>query len=347
MDRRRIKTVPFSLRTIFRGGPGDKSLLIITHRDLDGLISAFLLANVLRSSYKDIDVLFSQPYFSVALRKYIAGNCKPSRYRDLAMLDLSVDYLNPKSSRKLFEYIQPRLCYLFDHHTGWIKLLRKVDCEDFNLVNNGELEKDNKKQKYIVLGSTPSCAELIYAHFNLAQKGCQYLDDLLKVATISDDLKSRQKFEGTRWYEAFIRLKNRTIEGALAHIIKHKDITHYKKSKINWYSRNRVEARKVLESAEEIYPGIAYLKGCEDIPFNYTSLCEEAYKKYRIVIIKDIDAKHLKINYTVAHAIPNLDLTKLFKLPGGSPRRVTICRKGETIGSLVKKLKPFLEEGTV
>lgn len=99
---------------------------------------------------------------------------------------------------------------------------------------------------------------------------------------------------------------------------------------------------KLLHTAEEIYPGIGYIKCFSDVNINYTHLCELAYKKYKIIIVKELNAKKMRISFTIAHLIPDLDLTKLFKLQGGNPRRVTLCRRGITIHTIVNKLKPFL-----
>jgi hypothetical protein len=319
------------------------NLLIITHRDLDGVISAFLLLFKLRSEYKNIDVVFSQPYLSSLLKRHLVSKVKLASYKHVALLDLSVDYMNPNSTKSLVAFLLPKLKFLVDHHTGWIKLLSGLNTSSFNLKIDGEYHLfKNDNEKCIILGDEPCCAKLIYDHFHLESLQDEYIEDMLRISIISDDLLIRKDLEHSPIYESFTNLKNKTIENCLREIISAKHVSEFQKGKIDWYEKNTKDATQYLKLVKEIAPGIGYIWSFPEIDINYTSLCEQAYKQFKVLIIKELDAKNMKISFTIAHTIPNLDLTKLFKLRGGSPRRVTVYKRGMVVEDLVKKLSPFI-----
>lgn len=343
MKKKSRPDVVFQVSTIFKDGPGSGDLLIIAHRDLDGLISAFLLATAVREQYEKVDVIFSQPYLGTHVRKYVTSGGRLNKYSALAMVDLSVDYARPPVTHQLFTTINCRLAYLFDHHSGWDKLLTQDDLRGFNVAIDGEKVLYNSKfTRHVILGNEPCCAKLIYDFFNLDSLENQYLQDILRVALVSDDLSLRQDVEGSEIYNIFTRFKNNNIEACLTELLTNTEASNLCTNKVNWYHKNSERAGKLLNSAEEIYPGIAYIRAFSDTHINYTLLCEQAYRKYKVLIVKELDAHNLKMSFTIAHNLPDLDLTKVFNLRGGSPKRVTLCRKNLTIDDIVEELKPYI-----
>ncbi len=322
----------------------NKSLLIITHRDLDGLISAFLLFISLKHVYKNVDVLFSQPCLCDDLHNLISNKLY-SFYNDIALLDLSVDYVNPAATKDLFNLLYPKLKYLFDHHAGWDKFISNKVKNDFiisidkKLINNISAEN-----KYIILDiKALCCAELIFNFFNLHTKNNKYLKDILAVARIADDLTVRRIMEKTKLYRTFVKLKNKTIEKALQELLRSNNTSDFRHTKKDWHLKHKLDAMRILkEDVKEVYPEIGYLCIFDDSVVEYTSLCEMAYKKYKILIIKELNSKKLRLSFTIGHTIPNLDLTKVFSLKGGNPRRVTLYQEGITIKYLIDTLKSFL-----
>jgi hypothetical protein len=194
----------------------------------------------------------------------------------------------------------------------------------------------------IIIGEELCCAKLLYDFFKLEQLHNKYLDDILTMSLISDDINSRKGLEGTPVYDAFIRLKNKTIENCLLQLEHCTDISQIKDEEYDWFAHNVERASTLLESAEEIYPGVGYIKAFSGNNVNYTLLCEQAYKKYKILIIKELDAHNMRMSFTIASSLDHLDLTKVFSLRAGSPRRITITKRDTTIDDILNIIKPHL-----
>jgi len=318
-------------------------LLIITHTDLDGLISAFLLANAVADQYKHIDIIFSQPYFSNKLVDFL-GSISLREYTHFALLDLSVDYTDPNSTLFLFEKLAGRLKYLFDHHSGWDKLLKKhkelKDCEI--IINKVAIASPVNVTKHINVDTSELCCANLIFNFFKDKLNSDYFRDILDVAFIADDLVTRKNMMNTNAFSTFIKLANKSIEECLTTLLKNGSVRDFTGTEPNWYSLHLAEARKALQTSQEVYPGICYIRGYSSTHIHYTSLCQLAYDKYKIVIIKELDAKNQRIIFIIAHSVPHLDLTEVFKLKGGNPRRVSLYSKGTTVTTIVNKLKKYL-----
>lgn len=341
-------TSPFTIHNLVSAGAGKGSFLIIAHRDLDGLISAYLLATALKDNYKKINIVFSQPYMACALRQYLTHKNCLNTYKGVAIVDLAVDYSKPRTTKNLISWLGDHVKYIFDHHAGWEKLISVIDAEKlFTIRIEGIITSAADPTRNIVLGKALCCAQLIYDYFKLSELRSAYIDDLLTIAMISDDLNIRRDYENTEAYTIFTNFKNNTIEGCLEQMKSSSSVEDITCSG-NWYERSLKKAGALIQKAEEIYPGIGYLKTSADDPaLNYTVIYEQAYKKYKILIIKELDARKLRISYTIAHTLPNLDLVEVFGLKSGNPKRICVYSKGWNIYNIVDKLKPFVDDAYI
>lgn len=339
----------FLIYNIFSSGKATIStqdrFLIVAHRDLDGLISAFLLAVAIRDSYSVIDVIFSQPYMASSLRNFLVQRDQLDTYCKFGFVDLSVDCTKPRTTKNLFTSLGRQVEYVFDHHVGWDTMIKSTGATKlFNVTVDDHVLSEVPSSRCVVIGKSTCCAHLIYNHFNLAALKNSYLDDLLIVAMLSDDLHTRQLYKGTAEYTTFINFRNNTLETCLGQIKANTSVANIKGLNGS-YSRVIDAAEAALLQAEEIYPKVAYVKTFARSSLNYTALCERAYAvDYNVVIIKELDPRRMRISYTVAHNMPEVDLVAVFGLNGGNPRRITLYKKNCVARDILERLKPYLEE---
>jgi len=300
------------------------------------------LATAIKDRYDVIDVVFAQPYMANLLRKFLNHSKQQSTYNKIGFVDLSIDSTKPKTTKTMLISVGGRIEYIFDHHEGWGTMLDSMDAFlDYNILVEGKQIATSTADKHIVIGKTLCCAHLIYQYFNFSSLKDRYLDDLLTIAFLSDDLNMRSLHSRTEEYEIFKIFKNNSLEACLRQLKNCVDVRDISATNSN-YNFILDEAELALSTGEEIYPGVVYLKTFPSPPFNYTAVCEKAYDDYKVVIIKELDPKKLRISYMVAHNIPGLDLVERFNLNGGNPRRVSIY-KNCSVHDIVDVLKPAID----
>ena len=138
-------------------------------------------------------------------------------------------------------------------------------------------------------------------------------------------------------------MKSLRLEDALKELLVKEDFTAIVKGDINWVEVNNTAADLLVSKIREIHPGVGYLHSLYGQHVNYTALFERAYTRYKVVIIKDVDVSRLRFSFKIGHSLPDLDLTQVFRLRGGNPRRVTVYGKSLTIQAILARIKPYLE----
>lgn len=108
--------------------------MIITHGDLDGVISATLLMGKLLAQWDDTLVVFTQPN---TVDKIEIPDC----ISQVFVADIAMNNRNVEMTTQFIAKMGNRLALWYDHHKGWTE----------------EIKKDNR----FVIGTTSSCAELI------------------------------------------------------------------------------------------------------------------------------------------------------------------------------------------
>jgi len=323
---------------------GEGKFLAIIHQDLDGACTAALLVKALGVKYKQVDIVFTQPYWSRSLVKFLAKGNRLEKYAGVALLDVSVDYASPKDSEALFDFLQHsgKLVYLIDHHTGWDKILaRHSICKDYSITIDDETHQIGTTHKRIILGAEACCAKLVYDAFPTIQDADS--TNLMRIAAISDDLIIRQEMKDTPEYALFSQLKSLRLWDAMTQILAKPDLVNITDRGVDWVAVNNGYADTLLSSIKEVYPGIGYLSSLGDQQVNYTAIFERAYTKYKILIIKDLDPKHFRLSFKIGHCISDLDLTKIFHLKGGNSKRITLYSKRMVVADLVARLSPYVD----
>lgn len=110
---------------------GAKSLLIVAHGDLDGIVSAVLVAR--KYPERDIRATFVQPF---TLDKVEVADDD-----EVVVVDVAVNNRNPQMTMDFTVRLGDRLLCWYDHHQGW----ELVDADD----------------KFIIDSTAPSCAAVI------------------------------------------------------------------------------------------------------------------------------------------------------------------------------------------
>jgi len=102
--------------------------IIITHGDLDGVLSGVLLHDVYKDDFETLEVVFSQPYW-LAKMKYIGDL---SLYDKIFIADIALDNRDITSVMRFIQKYKDKLVW-YDHHQGWsdTNLLQTVKFSHF------------------------------------------------------------------------------------------------------------------------------------------------------------------------------------------------------------------------
>ena len=343
---RRVRNNDNIVYTLYKGDAGcsQDTLLILAHRDLDGLKSAFILSKALAGQYGKIAMTFIQPYNTRYTLNFLCTKVKFRMYTHVALVDISVDHSDPYGTVKLFQTLSPNLRFVFDHHVGWSDLWTTLSgVKDYNVVVEGKLVQLASSDKFIVIDEDEvSCAKIIYDHFGIQD---QYLEDIVRIASIADDLRLRAESEGTDLYKLFSNIKSLSLDQVLKQLLSCSSVSGFSRSKTSNYDKDVRKASLVLNNAIEIRPGIGFVKTFADDNVAHTAIYEQAYKKYKVFIIRVLDTYRFKTVYIIGHILPNLDLTKVFELEGGNPRRIRLHRKDLTVENIADTINAYVSLG--
>lgn len=328
------------IKSIYCFGPGERDLLIIAHTDLDGLISAYMLATALRGKYRTIRLVMAQPYEFPRLMRLISTR----RYldeSDSAIVDLAINHIYPEDMGNMIRFMTQNygLKYVIDHHYGW-DLDYILRYGDFSVIRNGEvLHEHEEGNKFVILGDTPSCSDLVITNF--FNQPDQHLIDLNILARISDDLNIRLEYRDTNYYHTLMSLKNVDhnvlVDDLVARVPLGDDDTAE-------YERKVQDANRLLVNACELYPGVGYVPLIDDGQTSTTILCEAAYQKYRVLIISEFSPEYNKLKHTIATSISDLNLVTVFGMKYGCTKKVSILFDQMTVDDIVSTLKPHLSK---
>jgi hypothetical protein len=108
--------------------------LLVSHGDVDGVISAALLVERHQLNLQETDVVFTQPF--------LVEKVKTDGYEQIYICDLAVNNREPQMTQNFIKSMGDRLYVWYDHHQGWI--------------NSGLTD-----ERFIIDESAPSCATII------------------------------------------------------------------------------------------------------------------------------------------------------------------------------------------
>lgn len=194
-----------------KSSKNSKRLLIVAHRDLDGIISALFLGLGVLAEYDAIDVIFSKPYMHSRLGSYICKHGLQNKYTTISMVDIATSPLDLGAAKYILCFLAPKLGHLFDHHVGWLRVVPhcydelndtgktlKVLSNGVNTVTSLKKLKSRRAKTdsgdiIVSVGNTVSCAQMVYDYFNLFKLDICLLSELLLLANIADDITFRQE----------------------------------------------------------------------------------------------------------------------------------------------------------
>lgn len=88
------------------------NVLIVAHGDLDGIVSAALLAEQLGISAEEVQVIFTQPFLVDKVEI-------PDGIESVYVVDIAVNNRNPEMTKRFIADLGDRLVMWYDHHQGW------------------------------------------------------------------------------------------------------------------------------------------------------------------------------------------------------------------------------------
>jgi hypothetical protein len=154
--------------------------LVVSHGDVDGIISAALVVKKHGLDLSQTDVVFTQPF--------LVDKIKPAEYEEVYVVDLAINNREPEMTKHFIEEtLRDKLVYWYDHHKGWY-------------------QSKLTDERFVIDEAAMSCAAVIggpaqwieAANAIDSRKGeselGQLLDQAMKV-NLSDDAVRRVAFE--------------------------------------------------------------------------------------------------------------------------------------------------------
>jgi hypothetical protein len=257
--------------------------LVISHGDVDGVISAALLAEKHQLSLQETDVVFTQPF--------LVEKVKTDGYKQIYICDLAVNNRDPQMTQRFIESLGNRLVVWYDHHQGW--------------TNSGLTD-----ERFVIDESAASCAIIIggdqqwveAANAIDSRKGQsdlgQLLDQSMRV-DLSDEEVRRYAFE-------YLLGQN---DGSLL------------KKKQKEYETIQEKTRQLVNSGEVRGQTLVVdTRGHKG--FDRTQLCLLGYERAPYVCVLGTTPPPEEKVTTLVATNTNTNLVKVFGLQSGAPFRI-------------------------
>jgi hypothetical protein len=291
--------------------------VILTHGDLDGVGSAFLLIKAKKIS--DFVVIFTQPHQLDRINL-------PPDVQELYVTDIAVNNRDVNMTKNFIKTYDPVIKIWADHHKGWSALKEILD------------------NRFIINEEMPSAARVLLEAFPLLKRDVE----AVKVehdATASDTGKLEQLSpQGWLIYKALkVDVNNlETKIRALYYLLyQNPEDEKFIREKAQEYERIEEMTKQYFEKIE-IIDGIAVLR-CELPPrVDRLSIFLEMERRSPL----GVGVMHGFTEYGEVYSVGtnrNIDLVKIFNLPSGNPRNVILPVDAgwtlEKVLEILKKLK--------
>ena len=279
--------------------------MIVAHGDLDGIVSATLVAEQLDISVEELKVVFTQPFL---LDKIDISDDIEKVY----VVDIAINNRDPQMTEQFIEQLGDRLVRWIDHHQGWSKA-------------------DDKR--FIIYPTAPACATILgsgmpprIAHLyqfvfdavaadtregelsevgQLIEKACKadLRNDNVRVAAVKwllGDEQQKPLLEETAQKYAAIQEETEWLATAYVH-------------------DGNVAVVDVPKEYFRTYGAVAP----EGHDFDLTQLLLAGQRLATFAVAKVIDSRSGEEMVTIATK-SGVNLVELFELPSGAPFRVTL-----------------------
>ncbi len=299
-----------------------KTVLVIAHGDLDGIMSAALEMKRSGLSVAETQVIFTQPFL---IDKIVI----PESIEKIFVVDIAVNNRDTMMTEKFIEQIRDknRLVAWYDHHEGWEKVLGTGMGQTFD---NGFfidpmsrscaelIDPGNEEEEFVAWVADANASDT--REGELSERG-QLVEQAMK-ANLSDD---SVREAAVRW------IVNGCREDSDYEILRLKQAEYQRVQKIT----------EKLVKQYEIHDGVAVVD-VRDVSEDYdrTQLLlkgeQMAFSKTAIVLGKNPEGEEV---ITVATMDKQRNLVNLFGLPSGAPFRVSLpVAAGWTVERVLKTL---------
>jgi hypothetical protein len=263
---------------------------IVAHGDLDGIISAALLARRHGWSPDEVKVTFTQPF--------LVDRVAVGEDDEVYVVDLAVNNRDPRMTRDFITRLGGRLVAWYDHHIGW-----------------GNEFKDGRDLRFVIAEGYPSCAFLVggssslVADANAADTRKGLLSDrgiLIENATKADLSDDRTRDAAFRWL-----LGDESARAVLEDAARR-------------YAEVMAETER-LASGYRVDGCVAVVDAREsNHRYDLTQLLLAGQKKARFAVVLVKDPRDGSKRVTVATGDRSVNLVEVFGLPSGAPFRVNL-----------------------
>ena len=295
--------------------------IIISHGDLDGVVSAVMLNQIIRSEFDNIEVIWSQPYW-IADTRY-TGDL--SMYDSIYISDIALNNRNIGSVMKFIQKYKGRIIW-YDHHFGWSR---------YNICRTAQF-------KMYVDERAKSCVEVI----RKVHPKIQYLEKvngLIKLAHETDQgrtnnlfhkaLKINPKNNESR-YEIF--RYGTSINGGE---LERQALVSLKIKATKYSTVMMPNTETVLREDSKKVGNVMFIdiRNRKRFPIDKTLLFFKAYVTCPHVVLR-FHSKSNEECLTVATKT-NINLVKRFKLPSGQAYRITLFKPKLNDAQIIRLLK--------
>ena len=295
--------------------------IIISHGDLDGIVSAVMIYEIIKEDYLNIEVIWSQPYW-LADNKY-TGDL--SMYDRIIISDIALNNRNIGAVMRFIQKYKGKITW-YDHHFGWSK---------YNICRTANFRPyiDEKAK---------SCVAVI-RKVHPKMKYLEKVNGLIKLAHETDQgrtnnlfhkaLKINPKNNESR-YEIF-RYGTSLNGGEL----ERQALTSLRIKATKYSTVILPNTETVLKEDSKIKKNVIFLdiRHRKRFPIDKTLLFFKAYEKCPHAVLK-FHSKNNEECITVATKT-NINLVKRFKLSSGQGYRITLFKPGLTDEQIIQILK--------
>jgi len=280
------------------------SVAIIAHGDLDGLISAVMVAQIVEPHCRKIETVFTQPFLINDIPKE-----KLDLYDKVFMCDLAINNRRPEMTLQFIQNHANKIVVI-DHHKGWTKY---------------NIHKFAQFKKYID-ENAKSCVSLIkrLTRFQFTAR----TESLIKLAHLTDQGKGSNRFNwalkiNLRSNEAREQIYNyaMSLENGLSEW--YYDVSLNEKS--SKYQEIEKNTKEVLKKYAKINRNVMFvdMRLRRDKTVDKTLLFFTAYRRTPFVVLKFLSNENGEEYITVA-TNTRRNLVEAFNLSSGQPYRITI-----------------------
>ena len=281
--------------------------LVVSHGDLDGIISASIIS--VNYNVPAENIIFTQPFLLDKI--YI-----PQDTEEICIVDIAVNNRNPETTKEFIEKYKYKIRLWVDHHEGH-KLLKEWLGED-----------------KVIAGDSPSCPQLMRDNgfivpeewvdaANAADRPTEYketelsrfLNRALKYGILSEDEKLKEMIM-------------KTIVRYLVKSYKNEDYAEEERLLEEYGKLYEEIEENTIESVGEIQeiPGfrykVGYIKLEREKKVDITKLFMLAYKRYDVLIIQKYNKEYEEV--TLIGTKLKINLVQMFNLKSGAPFRISL-----------------------